>query len=66
MALGTPETILLDKNKEASVKTMNFKAIDLSDLDGKSLGIQLSYDIEVTNKKRLMEEAFKLILQSSD
>jgi hypothetical protein len=50
VAPGTPETILLGKNKEASVKILNLKAIDLTDPDGKSLGIQFSYDLEVTNK----------------
>jgi hypothetical protein len=47
---GTPETILLGKNKEASLKLLNLKAIDLSDPDGKSLGIQFSYQLELTNK----------------
>jgi hypothetical protein len=50
VAPGTPETILLGKNNEASIKILNLKAIDLSDPEGKSLGIQLSYDMEVTNK----------------
>ncbi len=50
IAAGTPETILLGKNKEASIKIKNLKAIDLSDPDGKSLGIQLSYQIELTNR----------------
>ncbi len=50
VAPGTPETILLGKNKEASLKILNLKAIDLSDPDGKSLGIQLSYQLELTNK----------------
>ena len=53
VAPGTPETILLGKNKEASVKIINLKAIDLSNPDGKSLGIQLSYDIELTNKNAI-------------
>ena len=48
--VATPETVLLGKNKEASVKIINLKAIDLSDPDGKSLGIQLSYQLELTNK----------------
>lgn len=56
-APGTPETILLGKNKEASLKLLNLKAIDLSDPDGKSLGIEFSYDIEVTNKKPIGESA---------
>lgn len=53
VAPGTPGTILLGKNKEASMKTMNFKAIDLSDPDGKSLGIQFTYDVELTNKNHI-------------
>lgn len=52
-APGTPETILLGKNKEASVKIKDLEAIDLSDPDGKSLGIQLSYNIELTNKNSI-------------
>ncbi len=50
VAPGTPETILLGKNKEASLKILNLKAIDLSDPEGKSLGVQLSYQLELTNK----------------
>ncbi len=57
LAPGTPEIILLGKNKEASLKLMNLKAIDLSDPDGKSLGIEFSYDLEVTNKKPIGESA---------
>jgi hypothetical protein len=53
VAPGTPETILLGKNKEASVKILNLKAIDLTDPDGKSLGIQLSYQLELTNKNTI-------------
>lgn len=49
-APGTPETILLGKESEAAVKILNLKAIDLLNTDGKPLGIQLSYDIELTNK----------------
>ena len=52
-AAGTPEIILLGKNKEASIKIKNLKAIDLSDPDGKSLGIQLSYQVELTNKNAI-------------
>jgi hypothetical protein len=47
---ATPETVLLGKNKEASIKIFNIKAIELSDPDGKSLGTQLSYQLELTNK----------------
>ncbi len=53
VAPGTPETILLGKNKEANMKIFNLKAIDLSDPEGKSLGIQLSYQIELTNKNSI-------------
>jgi hypothetical protein len=51
--VSTPETVLLGKNKEASLKLFNLKAIDLSDPDGKSLGIQLSYQLELTNKNAI-------------
>lgn len=53
VAPGTPETILLGKNKEASIKLLNLKAIELSDPDGKSLGIQFSYQLELTNKNQI-------------
>ena len=53
VAPGSPDTILLGKEKEASLKLINMKAIDLSDPDGKSLGIQFSYDIELTNKRAI-------------
>ena len=53
VAPGTPETILLGKNKEASLKILDLKAIDLSDPDGKSLGVQLSYQLELTNKNTI-------------
>ncbi len=53
LAPGTPETILLGKNKEASVKILNLKAVELSDPDGKSTGTELTYDIELTNKNAI-------------
>ena len=60
IAAGTPETILIGKSKEASVKIINLKAIDLTDPDGKSLGIQLSYDIELTNKNAIGKSSISL------
>ena len=58
--IATPETILLGKNKEASVKILNIKAVDLSDPDGKSLGIQLSYQLELTNKNPIGEGSIQI------
>jgi hypothetical protein len=62
VAPGTPETILLGKNKEASVKILNLKAVELSDPDGKSTGTELSYDIELTNKNAIGGNSVSLFL----
>ncbi|WP_315819515.1 hypothetical protein [Paraflavitalea speifideaquila] len=45
-----PDTAYLGKKKEAFVKVKNAKAVALQDPDGKSEGIELTFDIEVTNK----------------
>lgn len=42
---ATPDSVLLGKNKEASIKIKDLKAIDISDQDGKSKGIELTYKI---------------------
>jgi hypothetical protein len=49
----SPDTVLLGKNKEASVKIKNAKAIALSDPDGKDEGIELTFDLDVTNKTKI-------------
>jgi hypothetical protein len=48
-----PESVLLGKNKEASVKFKELKAIELSNPDGTSEGIELTYKIELTNKNAI-------------
>jgi hypothetical protein len=53
----SPDTAYLGKNKEAFVKLQNGKAVELMDADGKSTGIELSYEIELTNKRKLGENS---------
>lgn len=50
---ATPETTLLGKNSQASLKILNVKALELSDPDGKITGTELSYQVEVTNKNAI-------------
>jgi hypothetical protein len=49
----SPDTAYLGKSKEAFVRLKNAKAVELSDADGKSTGIEFSYELEVTNKQAL-------------
>jgi len=49
----SPDTAYLGKNKEAFIRLKNGKAVELSDADGKITGTELSYEIEVTNKKKM-------------
>lgn len=46
----TPDTAFLGKSKELFVKVKNAKAVALQDPDGKSEGIEFTYDLELTNK----------------
>lgn len=55
---ATPETVLLGKDKEASVKLLNLKAVELSDPDGKVTGIEMSYGIELTNKNTIAKGGY--------
>ncbi|MEO6316174.1 MAG: hypothetical protein ABIU63_09510 [Chitinophagaceae bacterium] len=48
-----PDTILLGKNKEAFIRIKDLKAIELSNSDGTSAGIELSYKIELTNRNSI-------------
>ncbi|WP_348799311.1 hypothetical protein [Flavobacterium adhaerens] len=50
---ATPESVLLGKKKETSVKIKDIKAVDLSNPDGTSAGIELTYKIELTNKNAI-------------
>jgi hypothetical protein len=45
-----PDTTFLGKKKEMYIKLKNATAVALQDPDGKSEGIELTYDVEVTNK----------------
>ena len=49
----SPDTILLGKDKEAAVKVKNTKAVALSNPDGKDEGIELTFDLDVTNKNKI-------------
>ena len=53
----SPDTVYLGKNKEAFVKIKNAKAVALQDPDGKSEGIEFSFDLDVTNKNAVGGDA---------
>jgi hypothetical protein len=46
-----PDTLYLGKDKEAFVKIKNAKAVALVNPDGKSEGTELTFDLDVTNKR---------------
>ncbi|UIR54481.1 hypothetical protein LZQ00_09370 [Sphingobacterium sp. SRCM116780] len=48
-----PDSVSLGKNKEAFIRIKELKAIELSNPDGTSAGIELSYKIELTNKNAI-------------
>jgi len=50
---ATPDSVRLGKNKEAAVKIKDLTAIELSNPDGTSAGIELTYKLELTNKNTL-------------
>jgi hypothetical protein len=54
----SPDTVLLGKNKEALVKIKNAKAVALQDPDGKDEGIELTFDLDVTNKVKVGGSSF--------
>jgi hypothetical protein len=49
----TPDSALVGKQKEASIKISPVSATDLSDPDGKSEGIEMTFKITVTNKNKI-------------
>ena len=53
-----PDTVYLGKQKEAFVKIKNAKAVALQDPDGKSEGIELTFDLDVTNKRTVGGDNF--------
>ena len=48
-----PDTALLGKSKEAFIKVIPVSATELSNPDGKSEGIEVSFKISVTNKNSI-------------
>lgn len=48
-----PDSVSLGKNKEAFIRIKELKAIELSNPDGTSAGIELNYKIELTNKNAI-------------
>jgi len=50
---ATPDSVVLGKNKEAVLKIKNLKAIQLNNPNGENTGIELSYDLEVTNNNKI-------------
>jgi hypothetical protein len=49
----SPDTLYLGKDKEAFVKIKNAKAVALVNPDGKSEGTELTFDLDVTNKRQV-------------
>ncbi len=60
-----PDTAFLGKKKEAYVKIKNAKAVALQDPDGKSEGIEFTFDIEVTNKAAMGGDNVYLVSSES-
>lgn len=56
----SPDTAYLGKNKEVFIRLKNAKAIELMDADGKATGTELTYEIELTNKRKMGEDALFL------
>jgi len=54
----SPDTVLLGKDKEAFVKIKNAKAVALTNPDGKDEGIELSFDLDVTSKRKIGSNNF--------
>ena len=48
-----PDSAVLGKQKEAAIKLIGVGATDLSDPDGKSQGIELTFKINLTNKNKI-------------
>ncbi len=70
---AAPDSVLLGKNQEALVKIKNLKAVQLSTPDDANAGIQISYDIEVTNRRKIGESSvyinpnnFRLVLDNGN
>jgi hypothetical protein len=53
-----PDTLYLGKDKEAFVKIKNTKAVAIVNPDGKSEGMELTFDLDVSNKKPVGGNSF--------
>lgn len=49
----SPDSATLGKSMQASIKIIQASAVDLSDPDGKSQGIEMTFKIDVTNKNKI-------------
>jgi hypothetical protein len=49
----TPDTAILGKQQEAALKVIPVNAVDLSDPDGKSKGIEFTFKVSLTNKNKI-------------
>jgi hypothetical protein len=54
----SPDTVYLGKSKEAFIKIKNAKAVELQTPDGKSEGIELTFDMDATNKNKVGGNSF--------
>lgn len=70
---AVPESVTIGRDKEATVKIINLKAVELSDPDGKITGTEVSYEYEVTNNNKVggsgivMDPAqFRLVLDNGN
>lgn len=52
-AVATPDTVVLGKNREALVKIINLKAVPLNNPEGANTGVELTYNLEVTNRNKI-------------
>lgn len=69
----SPDSATLGKSMQASIKILPVGAVDLSDPDGKSQGIEMTFKIDVTNKNKIGGERvyvstsdFRLVLDNGN
>jgi hypothetical protein len=55
---GTPDSVLLGKEKEAFVKILGGDAVEMQDPEGKSTGMNIKFNLRVTNKSTLDHKKF--------
>ncbi len=54
----SPDTLYLGKEKEAFVKLLGGEAIELQDAEGKITGMNIKFNLRVTNKSTLDDKKF--------